>query len=186
MIGLPVCEERTASSTHCTDQKIYLVFEIHAHVLCNVYFIFRTGCCVTEMGTEKPSMCRMFVNQHKQRVWGHCAGAGFQALLLHVVSLACPHRADDNSGHRMLFTHRQFRQKSLCLWAVQNWVCFAQGSAGYIIGMARLSSDFQSSLRSPCNGGVLNNMCLCNILRSVSACIEERPCWLSRALWHFS
>lgn len=165
MIGLPVCEDRTASSTHFTDQKVYLVFEIRAYVLCNVYFIFRTGFCTTEMRTQKLSMHSAFINQHEQRVCGSCAGAGFQALL-HVKS--CPQRANDGSGHRMLSTHWQLSQKPLCLWSVENWDCFAPRSAGYSIWLARLSSDFQSSLRSPCNGGVLNNVCLCNIIRIVS------------------
>lgn len=86
MIGLPVCEERTASSTHFTNQNVYLVFETYAYVLYNVYFIFRTGFCMTEIRTEKLSMHSTFINQHKQRTCGSCAGAGFQALLLHVVS----------------------------------------------------------------------------------------------------
>lgn len=132
MTGLPVCEKRAASSTHFTNQESYLVFR-DVYLLYNVYFIFRTGFCMTEMVTEKLSVHSIFINQHKQRACGSCAGTGFQALLLYDVSLTCPQRADDGSGHRMLSTHWQLRQKLQCLWAGQKRDGFAPGSAGYSI-----------------------------------------------------
>lgn len=54
MTGLPVCEEKRASSPHFTGQNLCLVSETRAFVRHDAYFVFTTGLCVAETGTEEP------------------------------------------------------------------------------------------------------------------------------------
>lgn len=167
MTVLPVCAERTASSTSSTSISPiskFTLFLRHVHVyyaMCHL----QNRVLHDRNGDRKTLNAQYIYNQHKQRVCVSCAATGVQALLLYVVSLTCPQMmALDIECAR----HIGSLGRNHCVFGqFKTGTALTQGSAGYF-WLARLHRDFQSSLRGPCNGGVLNNVCTCNIIRSVS------------------